>query len=79
MVGLSDAELLAAVTDHEVEQRRLVAYRHALIAEVETRGLARERGMRIDRGVVVAAVADHARVRPRRGCRRRRTWVRGAG
>ena len=78
VVGLSDDALLAALTEHEVEDRRRVARRHALIAEVESRGLARERGMRstavllsrllrITPGDARARVQAAADLGPRRG------------
>ena len=78
VVTLSDDALLAAVTDLEVEQRRLVFRRHALIAEVESRGLARERGMRTTAGLLSRLLRISV-VRRRRGCRRPRIWVRAAG
>src|SRR4051794_18050625 len=52
VVTLTDEELLAAVTDLEVEARKLVSRRHALVAELEARGLARERGMRTTAGLL---------------------------
>src|SRR3954469_15147269 len=78
VVRLTDEELLAAVTDLEVEQRRLVFRRHALVAELEARGLARERGMRTTAGLLsrllrISAGEAKARVQaaadlgPRRG------------
>src|SRR3954467_7608698 len=78
VVTLTDEELLAAVTEHEAEDRRRVARRHALVAEVEARGLARDRGMRstavllsrllrINAGEARARVAAAADLGPRRG------------
>src|SRR3954471_7444757 len=78
VIGLSDEALLAALVEHEAEDRRRVARRHALIAEAEVRGLAHERGMRstavllsrllrISPGEARARVAAAADLGPRRG------------
>jgi hypothetical protein len=78
VVGLSDDALLAALVEHEAEDRRRVHHRHALIAEAEARGVARERGMRstavllsrmlrINPGEARARVAAAADLGPRRG------------
>src|SRR6476646_7743685 len=78
VVQLSDEALLAAVTEHEAEDRRRVACRHELGAELEARGLARERGirstavllsrlLRISAGEAKARVQAAADLGPRRG------------
>src|SRR5579885_1982720 len=46
VVALTDEALLAAWTDLETRRRKLVSEEHALIAEVEQRGIAQARGMR---------------------------------
>src|SRR6478672_10366596 len=78
VIRLSDEALLAALVEHEAEDRRRVARRHALIAEAEARGLAGQRGMRstavllsrlvrITPGEARARVAAAADLGPRRG------------
>lgn len=75
---LTDEALLAAWTDLEVQRRQLTSAEHALIAEVEQRGLARARGMRstavlatrllrISSGEARARVTAAADLGPRRG------------
>ena len=78
VIGLTDEALLAAWTELEQRRRRSRPQEHALIAEIESRGLARERGMR-STAVLGAGCCGSTRARRGLGWLRRRIWVRGAG
>ena len=71
-------EVLGFLQELETRNRRLATADHALIAEIESRGTAREHGCR-DTATLLSQLLRITRVRPRIGCVPRRTWVRGVG
>ena len=78
LASLTGEAVLAVTRAVEAQKRRLATADHALIAEIESRGSAREHGCR-DTTTLLSQLLRITRVRPRIGCVPRRTWVRGVG